>query len=156
MENYILIHEKSFEKARREIRNLQKANNQKIVFSSNDDELNRKVMEKEPIDLLLLSQSERRDFLKQRNSGLNHVLAKIAKKNNIEIGINLDEIIESGPLQKSMILARVRQNIKLCSKNKVKMRFIALKKENQRDSHDLKSLGIVLGMPTWMTKSLSL
>ena len=32
------------------------------------------------------------------------------------------------------------------------MRFIAEKEKNQRNEYDLKSLGLVLGMPTWMTK----
>ena len=104
------------------------------------------------INILLLNQTERKDKLKQRNSGLNHVLAKIAKKNNISIGINLDEIIESK--EKSKILARISQNIKLCNKSKLKMKFIYIKEKNKRNLHDLKSLGLVLGMPTWMTKTL--
>jgi ribonuclease P/MRP protein subunit RPP1 len=147
----ILIQEKSFEKARNEIK---KNKEKEIIFSSNDDDLNRKILEKEPINILLLNQKERKDFQKQRNSGLNHVLAKIAKKNNISIGINLDEIIQSNSQEKVKILARITQNIKLCNKNKLKMKFIAINKENERNLHDLKSLGLVLGMPTFMTKNL--
>src|SRR3989338_8476662 len=97
----------------------------------------------------------RRDIKKQRNSGFNNVLAKIAKKNEVIIGINLDEIIEAKSKKKSDIIARVRQNIKLCNKNKLKMRFVVSKKENQRETHNLRALGLVLGMPTWMTKSLN-
>ena len=145
--NQILIQEKTFEKARHEIR---KNNDKTIIFSSNDDDLNRKVLEKEKINILLLNQSERKDFMKQRNSGLNHVLAKIAKKNNVAIGINFDEIINSNGKKKSEILAKIKQNIKLCNKNKLKMKFIFSK----GNLHDLKSLGLVLGMPTWMTKNL--
>ena len=81
-------------------------------------------------------------------------MAKIVKKNKIVIGINLDEIIESKTKQKSEILSRVKQNIKLCNKNKINMKFIATNPKNNRNIYDLKSLGIVLGMPTWMTKSL--
>jgi len=125
-----------------------------IVFSSEDDDLNRKVMEKIKIKILLLSQAGRRDFSKQRNSGLNHVLVKIAKKNNIDVGINLDEIIESSSFKLADIIARVRQNIVLCNKDKVQMKFIVLDKKNERNVYDLKSLGLVLGMPTWMVKEL--
>lgn len=146
MENFVLIKENDFTKARGEIR---KNPGKKIIFSSDDDELNRKILEKENINFLLINQSNRKDGMKQRNSGLNHVLAKIAKKNNIEIGINLDEIINSGKAKKSDILARVRQNVELCNKNKLKMKFISF--ENKKDKYDLKSLGLVLGMPTWMT-----
>ncbi len=148
MDKQILIKENTFEKARKAIR---ENNGKDIIFSSNDDNLNRKILEKEKIHLLLLNQEERKDRQKQRNSGFNQVLAKIAKKNGIQIGINLDEIIDSK--NKRFILARVRQNIALCNKNKVKMKFIAQKEKNQRDVHELRALGQVLGMPTWMTKN---
>ena len=146
-----LIQEKTFEKARNEIK---KNKGKIIIFSSEDDDLNRKVLEKEPINILLLNQKSRKDFQKQRNSGFNHVLAKIAKKNKISIGINLDEIINSNSKEKAEILGRIKQNIKLCNKNKLKMKFIAINKKNERNIYDLKSLGLVLGMPTFMTKNL--
>src|SRR3989339_601181 len=94
-----------------------------IIFCSDDDDLNRKI------------------------------LAKNAKQNGVIIGINFDEIIESSGKNKSEILARVKQNILLCNKNKLKMRFIILK-GNSRNIYDLKALGLILGMPTWMTKAL--
>ena len=146
MKNQILIQESTFEKARKAIRDNK---GKKIIFTSNDDELNRKILEKEKIDVLLLNQKERKDRQKQRDSGFNHVLAKLAKKKNVAIGINLDEIIESK--EKAKILARIEQNIKLCNKNKLHMKFISKKK---RSDYDIKALGLVLGMPTWMTKQL--
>ena len=150
MENLVLIQEENFDKIRKKIKD---SKGKTIVFSSNNDVLNRKVLEKEQINTLLLNLSNKKDRLKQRDSGLNQVLAKIAKKNNIKIGINLDEIINSKGKSKSEILGRIKQNIKLCNKNKLKMKFISLKK-NERDIYDLKALGLVLGMPTWMTKNL--
>ena len=145
----IIIRENSFENVKKEIN---KNKGKTIIFSSNNDDTNRKILEKEKIGILLLNQKKRKDPQKQRNSGLNQVLAKIAKKNNIEIGINLDEIIESTKKEKSEILARVKQNIKICNKNKIKMKFISEK--YKRDIYDVKALGLVLGMPTWMTKEL--
>jgi len=142
----ILIIEKDFNKARRQIRENQ---DKEIIFSS-DDELNRKVLEKEKIDILLINQAVRKDFQKQRNSGFNQVLAKIAKKKNVVIGINLDEIVNSKGKEKAEILARIRQNVKLCNKNKLKMEFVGFKKK--RNVYDLKAFGLVLGMPTWMLK----
>jgi len=149
MGELFIISENDFMKAREKIRN---NDGKTLVFSSDDDELNRKILEKEKISILLLNQRGRKDRMKQRESGLNHVLAKEAKKNEVIIGINLDEIIESRGKQKAEILARIIQNIKLCSKNKLKMKFIPIRHE--RNLHDLKSLGLVLGMPTWMTFSL--
>ena len=153
MKDFALINENDFMKARKEIR---KSNNKKIIFSGLDDELNRKILEKEKIDVLLLNQSGRTDKTKQRNSGFNHVLAKIAKKKGVAIGINFDEIMESGKKRKADILGRVIQNVKLCNKNKLKMKFVFLKNKNKRDIYDVKSLGLVLGMPTWMTKNLNI
>lgn len=144
----IIIKESTFEKARKKIN---ENPNEKIIFTSNDDELNRKILEKMNIDFLLINQNQRKDFQKQRNSGFNSVLAKIAKKNNIGIGINLNEIIESSGSEKARILARVEQNIKLCNKQKINMIIVGKQKRN---IYDLRSLGLVLGMPTWMTKGL--
>ncbi len=142
----MIISETTFERARKKIRQAEKP----IIFSSDNDELNRKILEKENIDVLLINLENRKDFQKQRNSGFNQVLAKIAKKNNVAIGINFDEIVDSK--NKEIILARIQQNIKLCVKNKLKMKFV--QQVHKRSVRDLKSLGLVLGMPTWMTKEL--
>lgn len=147
----IIIKEDNFDKARKKIK---ENKDKEIIFSSDDDELNRKILEKEDINVLLLNLTGRKDFQKQRNSGFNQVLAKLAKKKNVAMGINLDEIVSSNSIMKSKILARISQNIKLCNKNKLKMKFIAQNKNNERNIYDLKSLGLVLGMPTWMTKDL--
>jgi len=145
----MIIREKTFEAARKQIR---KNKDKKIIFSSDNDELNRRILEKENIHILLLNQSGRKDWQKQRNSGFNQVMAKIAKKKNIAIGINLDEIIDTDGKFSSEVLARVKQNVRLAKKNKLKMNFIS--RNHDKDVYDLKSLGLVLGMPTWMTKNL--
>jgi len=144
----VFIHEKDFSKARDLIR---KNRGKKIIFSSDDDELDRKILEKEKIDILLLNQRERKDRQKQRESGFDHVMAKLAKKNGVAIGINFDEIINSHGKNKADILARIRQNVKICNKEKLKMVFLKAKEKN---IYDLKSLGLVLGMPTWMIGDL--
>ena len=151
MEGKIVIQENNFDRARRLIH---ENSGKKIIFSSEDEETNKKVLEKENIEILLLNQSGTRDSRKQRNSGFNHVMAKLAKKKGVVIGINLDELIKSSEKEKAAIIARVRQNIKICNKNKLKMKFIY--KNQKRNLHDLQALGLVLGMPTWMTKSLNL
>ncbi len=151
MAQQIIIQENTFEKARKLIRENQ---NKEIIFSSENDELNRKILEKEKINILLINLTGKKDFQKQRDSGFNQVLAKIAKKGNVEIGINFDEIIQASQYEKPKILARIQQNIALCNKNKLKMKFIIQNQKNQRDSYDLKSLGLVLGMPTWMVSIL--
>lgn len=150
MKTYSLIAGNNFEKIKKEIA----ATKNPVIFTSKDDELNRKILEKIPIKILLLSLENRIDKSKQRNAGFNQVLAKIAKKNKIQIGINLDELIEANFKDKSRILSRISQNLMLCKKNNLQMQFIYQK--NKRNLYDLKSLGLVLGMPTQMTKNLLL
>src|SRR4030042_2595514 len=147
----IVARANTFEEARKNIREL-KSNfsKEKIGFVSGDDELNRKVMEKEDINFLTISQINRKDRLKQRDSGFNQVMAKIAKKKDIVIGICLDEIINYKGKQKADIIARIKQNVEICSKNKLNMRFCG---KTERDIYGLKALGAVLGMPTWMIRN---
>jgi RNase P/RNase MRP subunit p30 len=146
---YILISGKDFNEIRRKIR---EKHDKEVAFTSNDDELSRKVLEKEKINALLINQAGRRDSLKQRNSGFNQVLAKIAKKKQVSVGINLEEVLAANLEAKAEIIARIIQNIELCKKNKLKIIFFVAKERNQ---YDLKALGLVLGMPTWMTKDLN-
>jgi RNase P/RNase MRP subunit p30 len=79
-------------------------------------------------------------------------LARLAKKNEVSLGINLEEIFTSDSFkEKSDVIARIKQNIKLCSKYKIKVVFFA---ERRRDLYDLKALCLVLGMPTYLTKEI--
>ena len=149
MEGKITIHENDFDKARKQIK---ENSGKKIIFSSDSEETIRKDLEKEDIEILLLNQAGKKDFQKQRDSGFNHIMAKLAKKKSITIGINLDEIIKSSEKEKAEILARVMQNIRICNKNKLKMKFIY--KNQKRNLYDLRALGLILGMPTSMIKSL--
>lgn len=148
----MIITQKEFSKLKEEVKRA-KVENKEIIYSSNDDELNRKVVEKLDIDILLINLKNRKDFQKQRNSGFNQVIAKVLNKKGIVLGINFDEVLDSSNLrEKSEIIGRIQQNIFLCNKNKVKMKFIIQYEKNKRNVYDMKSLGIVLGMPTWMTK----
>lgn len=147
MEQTIILTEKDFNRLREQVK---KNKDKIIIFSSDDDELNRKILEKLPIQILLINLEKRKDFQKQRNSGLNQVMAKIAKKNSIQIGINLDELKNSK--NKYLILARLKQNIDLCKKYKVQIKFIS---ENKMiSSRELKSLLLILGMPTKSVKEI--
>jgi len=147
--NSIFVEEENFEKARKKIR---EGKNHEIIFSSKDDEVSRKVLEKEKIDVLLIKQKNRKDRMKQRNSGLDLPMAKIAKKSGVTVGISLDEVLESKGKEKSEIMSRIKQNIMLCKKNKLEMKFVSQKASNKKDFRDLKALGLSLGMPTWMIK----
>ncbi len=149
MDNYVVIEQSNFQQARNAIR---KAKEQgKLTAFSGNDEINRKVLEKEPIEMLLVKVSKRRDKLKQRDSGFNQVLAKIAQKKKVKIGIDLDELKKAQKNEKPRIIARILQNIKIANKHKLMVEFFS--KEDLPNQYDLKALGLTLGMPTWMTKN---
>ena len=148
-----IIKEKNFTKARELIKR-EKEKEKKVIFVSNNDEITRKILAKSPPNILVILQSKRKDYQKQRNSGFNQVLANIAKKKKVTIGICLDEIQKAKSLkEKAKILARVKQNIKLCNKTKLKMKFCG-KSVEKKKKKDLQSLGLSLGMPTNMVKNL--
>lgn len=86
------------------------------------------------------------DSLHQRNSGFNQTLAKLAKKNNIAIAFNFNDISDSK--NKPQTMGRISQNIKLCRKYKVKMKIasFAKTKYQMRNPKDLISLFLLLGM----------
>lgn len=139
-----IINEKTFEKARKRIKE-EKSKKNIVCFASNDDELNRKILEKEKVDFFLPILSGKKDYSKQRNSSFNQVLAKIAKKKKIKIAINLNEILQSQGKTRAKIISRALQNIMLCKKNNLKMTVFGT---NNKQDH--LAVCLSLGMPTWM------
>lgn len=145
---YSTIKESDFQKARTKIKETRAAG-KVVVFMGADDELNRKILEKEKIDVFLPILKGRKDKQKQRDSGFNQVLAREAKKKNVALGIDLEELSNSPTKEKIEILARITQNIRICNKSKLKIVFLS-----RKDKYDLKALGLTLGAPTWMIKEL--
>lgn len=122
----------------------------KVVLAQND-EFNRKILEHGKFDILLsIEKGKRYSTIRQTDSGLNHVLAKIATKNNIAIGINLDEITHLEPKEKANQLSKIIQNIKICRKAKTK---IAVKAKSIQEARDFL---IGLGASTNQIKELIL
>jgi len=120
----------------------------KLVFvKAKDDAFNRKVLSSKFVDVLLDPHlGKRQDFMHHRNSGLNQVLCKLAKENNIAIGFSFSSILNSKDRGKEM--GRIMQNIKLCRKYKVKMVIgsFAKNKYELRNVKDIQALFKVLGM----------
>ncbi len=114
----MIINSKDINEVRKLIQKAKKENpEESIIVRAQDEEFNRKILEMKEVNILLSPEMhERKDFLKQRDSGLNEVLCNIAAKNKIRIGIALEEIIKKQGKEKAIILARIIQNIKLCKK----------------------------------------
>jgi RNase P/RNase MRP subunit p30 len=107
-----------------------------------DDEFNRKALEIKNLNFFIINENlAQKDYMKQRNSGLNEVLAKLASKNNLTIGIQLEEILKKDTKEKALSLARLKQNIMLCKKAKTKLRIIGKIEDKRAVSALLQSLG---------------
>ncbi|NJE07254.1 Ribonuclease P protein component 3 [Thermococcus sp. M39] len=84
----------------------------------------------------------------RKDNGFDHVLAKIAAKNDVAIGFSISQLLRANPYERANILKFMMKNWQLVEKYKVP-RFLTSSAENLwevRAPRDLMSLGIALGM----------
>ncbi len=119
-----------------------------IMVIRQNDEFNRKILEYGKFDVLVsVERGERKKYARQINSGLNHVLAAIAVKNNIALGIDFNELEGWDKKEKAETLCRIIQNIKICRKAGMKIAVI-----NAKDKQAVFNLLISLGASTSQAK----
>jgi len=136
-----IINTTNLNQARKQIQDLKKQN-QLVVVQSQSPEFNRKILENPEVDVITgLGFHDRKDFMKQRDSGLNEILAKLAKENKILIGINLQKLKSLSPKEKAIVLARIKQNIEICKRTKTKLIIYPNKFSKQEVSSFFLSLG---------------
>src|SRR3989338_332628 len=83
-----------------------------LLARGHDINFNRKSVEMPEVDILTHPEFERKD------SGLNHIMIKLAAKNNVAIEINFREILLSSKTTRSFILHNIANNVMLCKKYK--------------------------------------
>jgi RNase P/RNase MRP subunit p30 len=95
-----------------------------------------------------LELSARKDFAKTRNSGLDKATCQFASKNGTIVAFSFSAILNSANLPQ--LLGRIKQNIMLCKKYRVKTAIASLAPDpyDMRSPHDLKSFLLSLGMYT--------
>ncbi|MEK6825431.1 MAG: hypothetical protein AABY00_01455 [Nanoarchaeota archaeon] len=121
------------------------------IVKAVDDAFNRKILEYGKFDILLSVESgDHQDTLRSINSGFNEVLARIAAKNNISLGIDFEEIKALDKKQKAQRLSKIRQNIRLCRKAGVKLALLHV-----RDRRDAESFLVAIGASTKQLKESS-
>ena len=81
-----------------------------IMVNGNNTKINRIACESPKIDIL------NSPYLNKNNSGINHVLAKLLKENNITVSINLKDILSNKGYHKSRILTQIDQLLLLRKK----------------------------------------
>lgn len=127
-----IINNKNIQKTKNFIKEFKK-NKKTIIVTSQDEGYDRKVLEIKDVNIFLLDLIDRKDRLKQRDSGLNEYMSKLAKKNNIKIGIDLDDIIKLNKNKKAIVLSRLIQNINLCKRTGCEIIVLNSKKYHKND-----------------------
>lgn len=120
------INEKNLEKTKLLIRKATPP----IIVESQNNEYNRKLLEYGKFQALVLTPKEGRDKPKALDSGLNHVLAKIASKNSIAICFDFERIPQLDKETKAKTLSRIAQNIKICRKANTNLGLINTPSKN--------------------------
>jgi len=119
-----------------------------LIVLAQNDEFNRKILEYGKFDILLsVERGKRQRTLRTIDSGLNHVLAELAAKNNVSIGIDMDELRNLKKEEKANRLEKIKQNIKICRKAKTKIVLL-----NYKDKKDAFAFLISLGASTKQAK----
>ncbi len=143
-----MINTTNLNQVRKQIQELKKQKKQ-VIVQAQDDEFNRKILEIPDVDIFLGSEiHNRKDRMKQRDSGLNEINCKLAVKNNIKLAINLPLVIQLPKKEKAKVLARVMQNIYLCKKTKAQLIVFPSKYKKQ----DVISLFLSLKSSTQLAK----
>ncbi len=147
----MILNAPNIEELRRQIQKIKKQNpEEEIIIKAQDEEFNRKALEIKNVDVLLSPEiHNRKDRLKQRDSGLNEYLCRLATKNNVKIAVNLDKIKKLDKKEKALTLARIMQNIRLCKKIGTEIIFYP---KNQYKKQDIIAFFAVLKGSTEQAK----
>ncbi|MFH1308277.1 MAG: hypothetical protein ABIH72_05485 [archaeon] len=141
-----IIDSSNINQARKQIDKIS-SKKEKVIVQGKDIEFNRKILENKKVSALILNHENKHDKLKQRDSGLNQVLCKIARDNNITLILDFNEILRNKYQERAKILARVMQNLKLIKKYKASLKII-----NYKDEHNARALLLTLGLGTDLAK----
>jgi len=96
-----------------------------IAVLGRDDEFNRRMLEKTKIDYLVSPERRHvKDSLKQRDSGLNHVLGRIAKEKGIGIVVDFNSLMKMEKMERARSIARIMQNVKICRRAGCKIKIL--------------------------------
>ena len=140
----------SEKEARKIIASLRDKKEGKIVaLVGGDDAFNRRAVESLKIDYLVSPErGVKKDSLKQRDSGINHVVAKMAAEKGIVVVVDFAEVAGLKGKDKALRLGRVIQNVKICRKAgcKIKIASLASSENGLVDEKGRKSIGESFGM----------
>ena len=111
---------------------IKKSKEKPLIVEAQNDDFNRKILEYGHFDTILgIERGDRKRTLRNIDSGFNEVLAHIASKNRVALGIDLEELNKLQKKEQALRLERIIQNIKLCRKAKVKIKLMNIKDKKE-------------------------
>lgn len=112
-----------------------------VMVSGGNAEINRAAVETPEVDILSHPEFQRND------SGLDHVMAKLAAENNVCVEFNFRQLLYNFRKSRAHVLAHMRQNAKLC--HKFNTPFVitsgAYSKWDLRGPRELAAMGQMIG-----------
>lgn len=136
-----IIENNDIEKTKKE---LIKNRDEIILITSQNDNYNRKMIEYGKFKgILNIEKGNRKDSLRQIDSGLNIYLAKEAAKKKISLFLDMEEFRKLKGKEKAERIAKIIQNIKLTRKTGAEIKLL-----NVKDKKDAISFLLSLGAST--------
>lgn len=119
------------------------------IKEGGSEEQNRNSVEDKSVDVLMNPElNSPYDKIHYRKSGLNQILAKIAKENDVAIGFGFSCLLNTTPVKRAMIIGRMKQNVRICRKAGTKMLVCSYANDLKelRGAKDLMAFARVIGM----------
>ncbi|MEW6062802.1 MAG: RNase P subunit p30 family protein [Nanoarchaeota archaeon] len=125
-----------------------KNNKKKPIVLGGNSELNRRAVTSKNTTILLDPEP-----MDEGNTGMNHVLCKLAKENNVAIGISFSRILNEK--NRIVLLNKIIKNIRLYRKYKIRVILgsFATDVYEMRDALDLIAFARFIGMDTKSAKN---
>lgn len=142
LENITIIEEKTKKEL---LKKINRAKNKLTIYKPSSEEMLRFVLEKSKIDAILgMENINLKDSMHYVRGGLDQISCKIAAEKGKIVAFSFNEILNSK--NRSRLLARMRLNIKLCRKYKVKTIFsnFAKSRNEIRSAKDLEAFRKIL------------
>ena len=120
-----------------------------ILIHGGNDQINRAASECHEVDVLCHPEMDaKKDFIHQKNSGIDQIITKLMAERYIALELNFSEILDSHGVVRSQILGRMRQNVMLARKYNTPMIITsgARDKWDLRSPRELMAIGRMLGM----------
>lgn len=117
------------------------------IARSSDDGLTRKIIEQKKADIILgMEFHNEKDYMRQMNSGLNHIVAKLARENDVVFAFPFFDWLNLNENKKNLVLSRLMQNLRLCKKYqlKVMIRSFSNSKFGLRNKKDMLSFETII------------